>query len=83
MGNIDYILRTIIKCLILLYRWMISPILGPSCRFDPSCSQYALQALEKHGFMTGLLFIMKRLLRCHPACNGGYDPVPSNKKEIA
>ncbi|WP_238388400.1 membrane protein insertion efficiency factor YidD [Sinimarinibacterium sp. NLF-5-8] len=55
---------------------MISPLLGPSCRFYPSCSRYAVQALQHHGAVRGSGLALRRLLRCHPLNPGGYDPVP-------
>ncbi len=61
--------------LIELYRRMISPFLARSCRFEPSCSQYAQQALERHGLWRGSRLAMGRLLRCHPWSHGGVDPV--------
>ena len=67
------------KLLIVLvrgYRYLISPLLGAHCRFYPSCSQYALTALEKHGAVKGTHLAGGRLLRCHPWHAGGYDPVP-------
>ncbi len=59
-----------------LYRLVISPWLGPSCRFEPSCSQYALIALEQHGPLRGSWLAARRLLRCHPFHPAGFDPVP-------
>ncbi|MCK5070521.1 MAG: membrane protein insertion efficiency factor YidD [Desulfocapsa sp.] len=61
------------------YRYIISPLLPPSCRFTPTCSCYAIEAIETHGTLRGLLFSLGRILRCHPFCQGGYDPVPSVK----
>lgn len=58
------------------YRLLLSPWLGSSCRFEPTCSQYALQALQKHGAGAGSWLAARRLLRCHPWCAGGHDPVP-------
>ncbi|MBM0104110.1 membrane protein insertion efficiency factor YidD [Steroidobacter sp. S1-65] len=58
------------------YRYLISPLLGPTCRFYPSCSCYAEQALQEHGAMRGTWLTVRRLLRCHPWHEGGYDPVP-------
>ena len=58
------------------YQWVISPMLGPRCRFTPTCSQYAIEAVEKHGVLRGLLMAAWRILRCHPFARGGYDPVP-------
>jgi putative membrane protein insertion efficiency factor len=59
-----------------LYQICISPLLPPSCRFTPTCSQYAIEALRKHGPVRGLWLTIKRLLRCHPWGGSGYDPVP-------
>ena len=58
------------------YRLVISPWLGPSCRFEPSCSSYALIALEEHGPLRGMWLSVRRLLRCHPFHTAGFDPVP-------
>ncbi len=62
--------------LIRFYQLVISPGLPPSCRFYPSCSEYALQAIAKHGALKGLWLGLKRIARCHPFHPGGYDPVP-------
>jgi putative membrane protein insertion efficiency factor len=62
--------------LIALYRLVISPLLGPRCRFYPSCSEYGEQALERFGLMKGLWLTIRRLGRCHPFHAGGVDPVP-------
>ena len=59
-----------------LYRWTLSPLLPPACRFHPSGSAYALQALEAHGPLRGFLLALRRLGRCHPLNPGGLDPVP-------
>ncbi len=58
------------------YRLLLSPWLGSSCRFEPTCSAYALQALEQHGAATGSYLTVHRLVRCGPWCKGGHDPVP-------
>jgi len=58
------------------YRRNISPLRKPCCRFIPTCSEYALEAVEKYGPWKGSWLALKRLLRCHPFCRGGYDPVP-------
>ncbi|MBR2879551.1 MAG: membrane protein insertion efficiency factor YidD [Oscillospiraceae bacterium] len=62
--------------LIRFYRRHISPLKQPCCRFIPTCSQYALEAIEKYGALKGSWLALRRLLRCHPLCKGGYDPVP-------
>lgn len=59
------------------YRLLLSPWLGSACRFNPTCSAYALQALEQHGPATGSYLAACRILRCHPWCHGGHDPVPA------
>ncbi|MPQ76683.1 membrane protein insertion efficiency factor YidD [Hydrogenovibrio sp. JE_KL2] len=60
------------------YQWFISPLLGPRCRFYPSCSHYTIEAIEKHGVFCGLWLGVKRVSRCHPGNEGGIDPVPEN-----
>ena len=59
-----------------LYQMCISPLKPPTCRFEPTCSQYAFEALRKHGPIKGLYLAVRRLLRCHPWGGHGYDPVP-------
>lgn len=61
--------------LIKLYRILVSPILGNNCKFYPSCSEYAIEAFSKKSFCKSVLLIMKRLIRCNPWSNGGYDPL--------
>jgi len=63
-----------------VYQYTISPLLGPRCRYYPSCSNYAVQALREHGAVRGLGLATWRLLRCNPFSNGGYDPVPPRHK---
>lgn len=60
------------------YRLLLKPWLGNACRFEPTCSQFALDALQRHGAAVGTLLVAGRLLRCHPWCEGGCDPVPVN-----
>jgi len=67
--------RYFLIAIIRLYQVLSSP-LPPSCRFVPSCSQYAIEAIEKHGALKGLYLSIRRILRCHPFSPGGYDPVP-------
>lgn len=62
--------------LLRVYQYLISPILGPHCRFYPSCSHYAVEAIERHGLPRGMLLAVCRLSRCHPWHPGGVDPVP-------
>jgi len=63
--------------LIRAYQLAISPIIPPSCRFTPTCSQYAIDAIEMHGVLCGSYLAIRRILRCHPFNSGGYDPVKS------
>lgn len=60
------------------YRLLLSPWLGSSCRFEPTCSAYSLQALQVHGAAVGTYMTLRRLARCHPFCEGGHDPVPAH-----
>lgn len=69
--------QTALVTLVKGYRLLLSPWLGSSCRFEPTCSAYSLQALQQHGAARGSYLTLYRLARCHPWCNGGYDPVPS------
>ena len=73
------VVKAIVWLLVLpirFYQLCISPLLGPSCRFTPTCSEYARQAIIKHGPVKGLWLAIRRLLRCHPWGGSGYDPVP-------
>lgn len=65
-----------IQVAIRFYRRFISPLKGPTCRFVPTCSAYALEAVERHGAWRGAWLAVRRVLRCHPLHPGGYDPVP-------
>jgi len=73
------VIRALLIGLVRGYRLLLSPWLGSSCRFEPSCSLYSLQALQTHGAMAGSYLTLARLVRCHPWCAGGLDPVPAKK----
>tara|TARA_B100001113_G_scaffold324252_1_gene295754 strand:+ start:363 stop:602 length:240 start_codon:yes stop_codon:yes gene_type:complete len=75
MNIFTYILIQLIKC----YKFLISPLLGQSCRYLPTCSEYSIEALKTYGFFKGLFLSIKRILSCHPWGQGGFDPV---KKEM-
>jgi uncharacterized protein len=76
-------MRYVAALLIRLYQWTVSPLLGPRCRFYPSCSQYALEALLRFGVLEGGWLAVKRLARCHPWHPGGFDPVPPPPRTFA
>jgi putative membrane protein insertion efficiency factor len=69
-------MTTLLVFLVRVYRAMISVVLPRACRFEPSCSAYAEEALTRHGALSGLGITLRRILRCHPFHPGGYDPVP-------
>jgi putative membrane protein insertion efficiency factor len=69
-------MRGILILFVRAYQTVLSPLLPSSCRYYPSCSAYAIEALEKHGAMRGSLLAVRRILRCHPFRPGGFDPVP-------
>jgi putative membrane protein insertion efficiency factor len=73
-------MRHVLKILIRTYQFGLSPLLGPRCRFYPSCSHYAIEAIESHGTVRGTWLSAKRICRCHPFNPGGFDPVPSLKQ---
>ncbi len=68
-------MKVVVLSFISLYKTMISPFLPPSCRFEPTCSTYAMEAVEKYGAIRGTWLGVKRILRCQPFSKGGYDPV--------
>ena len=69
-------MKTLLQGLIRLYQYLFRPMLGSNCRFAPSCSDYALEAVEKYGALKGGWLALRRVARCHPYHPGGYDPVP-------
>ncbi|MCD6362768.1 MAG: membrane protein insertion efficiency factor YidD [Synergistetes bacterium] len=69
-------MRKVILQLILIYRKFISPLYPPSCRFTPTCSAYAYEAIQRYGLIKGGYLALRRILKCHPFHPGGYDPVP-------
>lgn len=75
-------MKSILKFLIKCYQYTLSPMMGHSCRFTPSCSHYALEAIERHGALKGSYLTIKRLLRCQPFAKAGYDPVPHQPHEL-
>jgi uncharacterized protein len=72
-------MRALAVLLIRIYQWTVSPLRGPTCRFYPSCSQYALEAVQRFGVLKGAALSVARLARCHPFHPGGYDPVPPGR----
>jgi putative membrane protein insertion efficiency factor len=69
-------MRFVLKIFIRAYQLVLSPLIGPSCRFYPSCSQYGIEAIDTHGALRGTWLTIKRISRCHPWHEGGFDPVP-------
>jgi putative membrane protein insertion efficiency factor len=83
-GSLLSLMRAVGKLVVLQllrgYKWGISPMFPPACRFVPTCSEYAMEAVERYGAVRGGLIALWRLLRCHPFAHGGYDPVPQGLK---
>lgn len=73
-------MRAVLIALVKAYRLLISPLLPPSCRFYPTCSEYAIEAFERHGALRGGWLTLRRVGRCHPFCEGGIDPVPGSER---
>ncbi len=73
-------MRQLLIAIVKAYRLLLSPWLGNGCRFEPTCSRYAIEALEKHGAGMGSYLAAGRILRCHPWCDGGLDPVPASPR---
>jgi putative membrane protein insertion efficiency factor len=74
-------IRSVLIAFIRLYRLVVSPFLAPCCRFHPSCSTYAMQAIERHGPWRGCLYATQRILKCHPFHLGGVDLVPTQNPD--
>lgn len=81
MGKINSLLRQLTCIPIVAYRYLVRPVLRPCCRFEPSCSEYAISAITLSGIFKGTLLIGRRILRCHPWAKGGYDPVLPNHEK--
>ncbi len=75
--------KLVVLQLIRAYKWAISPMFLPACRYVPSCSDYAMEAVERHGVLRGVSMAFARLLRCHPFARGGYDPVVKRDADCA
>jgi putative membrane protein insertion efficiency factor len=73
-------MKRVLLALLRFYKRSISPLLPNACRFTPTCSEYAMEAIQKHGALKGTWLAIWRVLRCNPFCKGGYDPVPEPKK---
>jgi hypothetical protein len=69
-------MKKLLQAFIRAYQLLLSPVLGHHCRFTPSCSQYASEAIDRYGVLRGCWLTMRRIVRCQPFCPGGYDPVP-------
>lgn len=76
MEQIRKALQLVLIGFIKVYQKTISPLLGPHCRFQPTCSSYAIEAIKAHGIKKGVLLSVKRILKCHPLNPGGHDPIP-------
>ena len=74
--------KALLMALVRGYRFFLSPWLGSACRFEPTCSAYSLKALEQHGAAAGTYLTLRRLVRCHPWCDGGHDPVPDQAPKL-
>ena len=77
------IFLTILSPIIFIYQKLISPLLGPRCKYHPSCSSYLVQAITTHGIIKGIILGILRIIRCNPFSGGGYNPVPSKGKWFA
>jgi uncharacterized protein len=80
--GLSWLARVLLIMLIRVYQQTFSILLGPACRFMPSCSSYALLAIQRFGIIRGVRLATKRVLKCHPLHPGGYDPVPEHLRDI-
>jgi putative membrane protein insertion efficiency factor len=80
-GLLGFLMKKILIALVRFYQLALSPLFPPTCRYNPTCSQYMIEALQEHGILKGLYLGTKRLLSCHPWGGSGYDPVPKRKQE--
>lgn len=77
--SLNKMIKKILLTIIRFYQYAISPLLGPNCRYTPTCSQYTYEAILEHGIIKGIYLGSRRILRCNPFHKGGYDPVPCKK----
>jgi putative membrane protein insertion efficiency factor len=81
LRHISYIFRVLLIGIVRIYQAMISPYLPSTCRYNPTCSHYAIEAFQSHGVLKGGVLAIKRILSCHPWGGSGYDPVPNGKNK--
>jgi uncharacterized protein len=81
--GIKLLATTLVLQVLQAYKWAVSPLFPPACRYVPTCSEYAMEAVEHHGVMRGGLMAVWRLLRCHPLAHGGYDPVSRRRRSVS
>jgi putative membrane protein insertion efficiency factor len=75
-------MRSLFIGLIKLYQYIVSPLLGSRCRFHPTCSNYAVEAINQYGVLKGGYLSVRRIIKCHPLNEGGYDPVPTKQDKL-
>lgn len=81
MGKVNYSISQLIILVIKGYQYLLSSLIGHCCRFYPSCSSYAIEAIQSHGYLHGSYLAVRRISRCHPWHEGGMDPVPEKKQD--
>lgn len=82
MGKITGLVRPFFLFILWIYQYFLSPLQGPCCRFTPSCTSYARDALQTYSLFYAFYLIFKRICRCHPWCQGGFDPLPEKKPHV-